>query len=197
MAMPPTQSTGAWLSPTDAAKLLGFTKSYVGKLGQKKKVRVKKGANGRQLYNKSDVVKLAKANTKKAKPKKKAKAKPSKPTEWLGIADAKEVAGLTASGVQYAARKGHIRRKKTAKAILYAAEDCASYRPRANANGHSKPNSEVKPEPTTTSARMSPKQAQTAVQKARWVFEGLDMGAIVSDGEALGLLRNIFYEGTD
>ncbi len=133
MGMPPTKSTAKWLSPTDAAELLGTNPNYVSKLGREKKLRVKKAANNRNLYSKADVQKLAAQSrrTKKRGPKN----------------------GVKKNGVKAAA------------------------------------------EPIE-SARMTPKQAQTAVQKARWVFDGIAMGAITSDTEALGLLRNVLYEGS-
>jgi hypothetical protein len=196
--MPPTKSTAKWLSPQDAAKLLDVNISYISKLGRDKKLRVKKNGEGRHLYSKADVLKRAKARP----PKKKAKAKAtkSKPArapvkEWLPVADAVKLCGLTSSGVQWAARKGHIRRKKSGNGYVYAGEDCKAY-VRTNNGPTAKPasNGEAKKQ---VSARMTPKQAQTAVQKARWVFDGITMGAIVSDSEALNLLRNIFYEGTE
>jgi hypothetical protein len=133
MGMPPTKSTAQWLSPNDAAELLGTNPNYVSKLGREKKIRVKKAANNRNLYSKADVTKLA------ANRPRRAKAKPKAPP----------------NGVKNGEKNGT----------------------------------------PVGAARMTPKQAQTAVQKARWVFDGITMGAITSDAEALSLLRNVLYEG--
>jgi len=138
MPIPPTKSTKSWLSPNDAAKLLGVHPNYISKLGREEKIRIKKLANGRHLYSKLDVEEMS--NERRAKQRKSKKA-PKK------------------NGVK-------------------AAPPAVVEKPR---NGES--------------ARMTPKQAQTAVQKARWVFDGITMGAITSDREALGLLHNILYTG--
>jgi hypothetical protein len=76
---------------------------------------------------------------------------------------------------------GHPRR------YLYSADACENYK-RTN-NGPKAQTS--KSDPAT---RMAPKRAQTAIQKARWVFDGIAMGAITSESEALELLRGILYE---
>ena len=135
------------------------------------------------------------------------RAKPSgKPGKWVDVQTAMKLTGLTRSGVEYAAKAGHIRRKKVNGTYRFSDVDAKAYRRgnggrkrKANGatNGTPKPASNDQPAYMTDLARMKPKQAQTAVQKARWVFDGLSMGTI-SEGDALRHIRSAMYpEGSN
>lgn len=132
----------------------------------------------------------------------KTKKKPTgDPGKWVTIKESMRRTGLTRSGVEYAARAGRVRRKKFDGKYMFSGTDSTAYR--QGKNGASKTNG--KPGSSTdqpaymkdiTTGRMKPKAAQTAVQKARWVFEGLDMGNLDATN-ALNIIRTAMYEGTN
>jgi len=137
---------------------------------------------------------------------------PTRSTDaWLSRPDAAKALGSSTSYIGTLSRRKKIRRKRfqdvPGRYVYSKADVLALAAEREQSKLRSKPQSEASLplirvtkaatspalktfEVHEVSTRMPPKTAQTAVQKARWVFEGVDMGVIATD-DALGLLRNV------